>query len=167
MKKIKGKIWKFGDNINTDLIVSSKFLTTNKPEELVKHAFMGVKKDFSKNVNNGDIIIAGKNFGNGSSREEAVYVIKELGISAVIAESISRIYFRNLINNGIPAISIPKINQIFDEGDIIEINLESGIIICLNKKLNVKFKPIPNFIMEIIRCGGALNLIKKKNTLTF
>jgi 3-isopropylmalate/(R)-2-methylmalate dehydratase small subunit len=163
---IQGKIWKFGDNINTDLIIPPAYLTVNDPNQIVQHAFDGIRPGFSKLVNKGDIILAGKNFGSGSSREEAVFVLTQLGISCVIAESFSRIYFRNLINQGIPAISIPAISinntsKGFKEGDMIQIELKKGTV--LNKRTNetLNFKSLPKHIMEIIDNGGALNVVKK------
>ncbi|MBD3351549.1 MAG: 3-isopropylmalate dehydratase [Candidatus Lokiarchaeota archaeon] len=158
--------WIFGDHVNTDLIVPSEYLTENDPDIIVKHAFEGINPDFSKKVDNGDIIVAGRNFGCGSSREEAVFVIKELGISAVIAESFARIYFRNLINQGIPAITLKNATQIFGNMTKITINISDGIINCIDlntrKRTTLKFKPLPEFIMKIIEAGGALNLIKTK-----
>ncbi|MHA1728159.1 MAG: LeuD/DmdB family oxidoreductase small subunit [Promethearchaeota archaeon] len=161
MVEIKGKVWKFGDNINTDLIVPGDYLTSNVPEEIVEHAFEGVHPGFAQKVKKGDIIIAGRNFGSGSSREEAVFVVKELGISAVIAESFSRIYFRNLINQGIPTITLKNAVNIIDEGDSVEIDLKKGTVKDITKNSIYNFNPIPDFIMNFIENGGTLNLLKK------
>ncbi|MHA1339009.1 MAG: LeuD/DmdB family oxidoreductase small subunit [Promethearchaeota archaeon] len=159
-------IWFFGNNINTDLIVPSKYLTENDPKVIVKHAFESVIKDFSSKVSFGDIIVAGHNFGAGSSREEAVFVIKELKIAAIIAESFARIYFRNLINQGIPAITIKNAPNLFKNLKKVKIYLEKGIISAINKDyenyIEIKFNPLPPFLMKIIKSGGMINLLKKQ-----
>ena len=160
MKQLKGKVWKFGDNINTDSIVPSKFLTSDNPNDIVQHAFEDIFPNFAKKVKKGDIIVAGRNFGSGSSREEAVFVIKELGISAVICRSFSRIYFRNLINQGIPAITLQDGITEFEPGDEIIVDINLGSIENTTKNKHYKFTPIPEFIMDIINSGGALNYIK-------
>lgn len=166
-KEIIGQVRKFGDNINTDLIIPSQYLTVNDHGILIAHAFEGVKKDFSKSVKKGDIIIARKNFGSGSSREEAGFVVKELGIAVVVAQSFSRIYFRNLVNLGIPAITIPNLPDDIAENDEVMINLSEGlfkIIKSKNKKIEntqIRFQPLPQFIMNIIEDGGALMHLKK------
>lgn len=162
MGKLKGKVWKFGDNINTDLIVTNEYLTSDNPNEIVQHAFQDIMPNFAEMVNKGDIIVAGKNFGSGSSREEAVFVIKELGISAVICQSFSRIYFRNLINQGIPAITLQDGITEFETGDEIIVELNLGSIENTTKNKKFKFTPIPEFIMDILNSGGALKHIKSK-----
>lgn len=165
--EIIGRVLKFGDNINTDLIIPSQYLTVNDPRILIEHAFEGIRKDFSKTVKKGDIIIAGKNFGSGSSREEASFVVKELGIAVVIAKSFSRIYFRNLVNLGIPAISIPELPNEISENDEILINLSKGFLKVIKSQIKrieniqLKFPPLPKFIMNIIEDGGALLHLKK------
>lgn len=160
------KMWFMGDDINTDLIIPSKYLTENDSKIIVEHAFEALIKNFSKIVSKGDIIVAGKNFGCGSSREEAVFVVKELGISAIIAESFSRIYFRNLINQGIAAIIINNALNLLKDLDNIQIYLSNGILNGINTKTNqsveIKFKPLPNFLMNIINANGILNLIKSR-----
>ena len=160
MERLKGKVWKFGDDINTDLIVSSGYLTSDNPDEMVQHTFECIFPDFAETVKKGDIIVAGKNFGSGSSREEAVFVIKELGISAVICRSFSRIYFRNLINQGIPAIILQDGITEFETGDEIIVDINLGSIENTTKNKHFKFTPIPEFIMDIINSGGALKHIK-------
>jgi len=158
---IEGKIWLFGNNVNTDLIIPPAYLTVNDPSQIVQHAFDGIRTGFSKIINKGDIIVAGKNFGSGSSREEAVFVLTQLGISCVIAESFSRIYFRNLINQGIPAITIdPNLNE-FKEGDILRVDLKMGKITNLKSNKITNFKPIPKYIMDLIENGGAIPALKK------
>jgi 3-isopropylmalate/(R)-2-methylmalate dehydratase small subunit len=167
MESINGRVRKFGDNINTDLIIPSQFLTVNDPRVIIEHAFDGVIKGFSKTVKKGDIIVAGKNFGSGSSREEAVFVVKELGFAAVIAKSFSRIYFRNLVNLGILAITLPKLPDLVTENDEILIDLQKGSVKILksssksNENTTLTFPPLPKFIISIIEGGGALEILKK------
>ena len=164
MKQLKGKVLKFGDNINTDVIVPSEYLTSDNPNEIIQHTFEDIFPNFAKKVKKGDIIVAGKNFGSGSSREEAVFVIKELGISAVICRSFSRIYFRNLINQGIPAITLQDGITEFESGDELIVDINLGSIENTTKNKHFKFTPIPEFIMDILNSGGALNHIKSRFT---
>ncbi len=150
-----------GDDISTDDIVPSHTLTMRDPKDMVKHTLEFIDPYFSKNVDKGNIIIAGENFGMGSSREEAVHVFKLLGIKAVIAKSFARIYFRNLMNNGIPAISLKwDLNQFVKE-DKIEISLLKGIIINKSKNITLNFDKIPKFLTDILESDGAINQLKK------
>jgi len=129
--------------------------------EMVKHTLEFIDPHFSKNVDRGNIIFAGENFGTGSSREEAVHVFKLLGIKAVVARSFARIYFRNLMNNGIPAISLKwDLNQ-FDKEDVVEISLLKGIVINKSKKITLNFEKIPEFLMNILESDGVINQLKK------
>ncbi|MHA1300009.1 MAG: 3-isopropylmalate dehydratase small subunit [Candidatus Helarchaeota archaeon] len=159
---IKGKVWKFGDNIDTDIIIPGRYLTIRDPDAMASHAFEPIDPDFSKNVKKGDIIVGGRNFGSGSSREEAPFVLKQLGISAIVAESFARIFFRNAINLGLPLIEIKDISEKIQEGQEIEIDLLNGIL--KNLKTNEVFKsmPLPDFLMDILKAGGAIESIKKK-----
>lgn len=162
MDIIKGYSYIIGDNINTDDIVPSHTLTLRDPNEMVKHTLEFIDPYFFKNINKGNIIIAGENFGTGSSREEAVNVFKILGIKAIIAKSFARIYFRNLINNGIPAITLEWDPKHFAKEDNIEISLEKGIILNKSKNLAINFKKIPEFLAVILEHGGIINQLKKK-----
>jgi 3-isopropylmalate/(R)-2-methylmalate dehydratase small subunit len=162
MKIIKGKAWTFGDFVDTDLIIPHTFLTTANPDDLVEHAFESIYDNFYKLVNSGDIIVAGKNFGTGSSREEAVFVLKEMGISVVVADSIARIYYRNLINLGILAIQIADISKNVHNGDIITVDSNKGILTNTTTSKIFSFKPFPDYILNLIQSGGALNYFKKK-----
>ena len=130
--------------------------------EIAQHTLENIKPNFAKNVKEGDIIVAGKNFGSGSSREEAVNVLKTLGIKAVIAESFARIYFRNLINLGILAIKLSDVKLKFDEGDLIKISLEDSKIVNETKGIEIKIDKIPTFLVEILEAGGILNQILNK-----
>ena len=156
---IKGKVHKFGDNINTDDIISAKYLITTDEKELGKHCMENIKPDFSKNVEPGDIIVAGKNFGCGSSREHAPLAIKGCGIQAVIAESFSHIFFRNAINIGLVFVELKDTSDINDS-DILEIDLNKGIIKNVTKNKNYSISPFPEFLQRIIQAGGLLNYIK-------
>jgi 3-isopropylmalate/(R)-2-methylmalate dehydratase small subunit len=160
--EIKGKVFLFGDNVNTDDIVPHQYLTLRDDSELAQHTLENIKPNFAQNVKEGDIIVAGKNFGSGSSREEAVNVLKTLGIKAVIAESFARIYFRNLINLGILAIKISDVRHKFDEGDLIKISLEESKIVNETKGIEIEIDKIPTFLVEILEAGGILNQILNK-----
>ncbi len=161
MDIIKGYAYILGDDISTDDIAPSHTLTMRDSNEMVKHTLEFIDPYFSKSVDKGNIIIAGENFGMGSSREEAVHVFKLLGIKAVVAKSFARIYFRNLMNNGIPAISLKwDLNQ-FAKEDAIEISLLEGIIINKSKKITLNFEKIPEFLMDILESNGVINQLKK------
>ena len=162
MDKIEGFSYILGDDINTDDIVPSHTLTMRDTNEMAKFTLEFIDSNFAKNVTSGNIIIAGENFGSGSSREEAVNVFKILGIKAVIAKSFARIYFRNLINTGIPGISLNWDENDFSKGDILEISLEEGLIINKTKNVNIKFEKLPKFLTNILEEGGILNQLKKK-----
>lgn len=151
-----GKVWKFGDDIDTDVIIPGKYLVFNEPEELAKHAFENIRKDFVNSVKRGDFIVAGRNFGCGSSREHAVLAIKGLGVEAVIAKSFARIFFRNAINSGLMVIECKEVDRI-DEGDEIELDLKNGVIINLTKREKYKFNELPEFLLKIIEAGGLIN----------
>lgn len=163
--KIKGKVWKFGDDINTDLIIPARYLVTTDPSELGKHCLEGIKKGFPQDVQKGDIIVAGKNFGSGSSREHAPLAIKGAGISCVIAQSFARIFYRNAINIGLPIVEFAQINKL-EEGDIIEVDLKEGTLKNITKKKRYKIKSYPEFLRAIIDCAGLLNWAKKKGYIT-
>ncbi|NHJ23144.1 MAG: 3-isopropylmalate dehydratase [Candidatus Lokiarchaeota archaeon] len=162
MDLIKGWIYILGDDINTDDIVPSYTLTMRDPNEIAKHTLRFIDPKFISKVNVETIILAGENFGTGSSREEAVNVFKILGIKAIIAKSFARIYFRNLINNGIPPITMPWEARNFSTNDKVEISLHKGEL--LNKSKNVKllFQKLPDFIIAILKDGGILNQLKNK-----
>ena len=134
MEKIKGKAWKFGDNIDTDVIIPARYLNTTDPEELAKHCMEDADPEFSKKISKGDIIVGGKNFGCGSSREHAPIAIKACGISCVIAESFARIFYRNAFNTGLLILECPEAVQDIETGDELEVYPEEGKIVNLTKK---------------------------------
>ena len=162
MDKITGYAYILGDDINTDDIVPSHTLTMRDTNEMAKCTLEFVDPNFVKSVSKGNIIIAGENFGTGSSREEAVNVFKILGIKAIIAKSFSRIYFRNLINLGIPGITLPWNDFDFSKEDELDISLKDGRILNKSKKKEIRFTKIPEFLSNILEQGGILNQLKKK-----
>ncbi len=162
MNVIRGRVWKFGDNIDTDVIIPFKYKArTIDPKELAQHVMEGIDPDFSKKVKPGDIIVAGKNFGCGSSREQAPLAIKAAGIAAVVAESFARIFFRNAINIGLPVLEVKGIFEKTDSGDLLEIDLSQGMVKNLSKGLTFKAAPMPDMLMEILKEGGLVNYLKK------
>ncbi len=164
MDKIDGFAYILGDDINTDDIVPSHTLTMRDTNEMAKFTLEFIDSNFAQNIFSGNIIIAGENFGSGSSREEAVNVFKILGIKAIIAKSFARIYFRNLINKGIPGITLNWDENDFSKGDTLEISLQEGIISNTTKHVKIEFTKLPEFLTEILKEGGILNQLKKKLT---
>jgi len=157
---IKGKVWKFKDNIDTDVIIPARYLNTSDPKELALHCMEDYNPEFIKKLNKGDIVVAGENFGCGSSREHAPIAIKEAGVSCVIAKSFARIFFRNAINIGLPIFESPEIAEECNQGDILEIETEVGIIKnTINNKI-YEIKPLPDFIQNIISLGGLKEYVK-------
>jgi len=157
---LKGTVHKYGSNVNTDEIIPARYLNTTDPEILAKYCMEDIDKDFVKRVKKGDIIVAENNFGCGSSREHAPIAIKAAGVSAVIANSFARIFFRNAINIGLPILESPEAVKAIKNGDTIEINLNKGIIKNLTKKEEYKAQPFPEFMQKIIKAGGLLGYIK-------
>ncbi|RLF07916.1 MAG: 3-isopropylmalate dehydratase [Thermoprotei archaeon] len=163
---IKGRVWKFGDNIDTDVIIPFKYKArTLDPKELAQHVMEGIDPDFARKVKPGDIIVAGKNFGCGSSREQAPLAIKAAGIAAIVAESFARIFFRNAINIGLPVLEVKGISEKTDEGDLLEIDLLQGTVKNLTKNMAFKAAPLPDMIMEILKEGGLVNYLKKRRRI--
>lgn len=160
--KIKGKVWKFGNNVDTDAIIPARYLNTSDPKELAKHVMEDADKNFPSKVKPGDIIIAGKNFGCGSSREHAPIAIKAAGIQAVIAKSYARIFFRNAFNIGLPIFEVPELIDETDEGNEVEIDMSSGQILNLTNGKKYNTKPIPAFMQELIKAGGLVEWTKKR-----
>lgn len=157
---IKGKVHKFNDDINTDDIIAAKYLVSTDAQELGKHCLETINPNFSQSVSPGDIIVAGRNFGCGSSREHAPLAIKGCGVSAVIAKSFAAIFFRNAINIGLPFLESLDTDKIND-GDIIEIDLVSGVIKNITQDKNYKTQAFPEFLQQIVQSGGLINYIKK------
>ncbi|MCA6071892.1 MAG: 3-isopropylmalate dehydratase small subunit [Endomicrobium sp.] len=160
---LKGKVHKYGSNVNTDEIIPARYLTTTDPVALAKYCMEDIDKDFVKNVKPGDIIVAENNFGCGSSREHAPIAIKATGVSAVIANSFARIFFRNSINTGLPILESPEAVKAIKNGDTIEINLTQGIIKNITKNEVYQSQPFPEFMQKIIKAGGLLGYIRKSS----
>ena len=154
------RIWKFGDNVDTDQIIPAEYLTTGDAKKLAAHAFAKVRPEFSKEVKQGDVIVAGENFGCGSSREHAPRALLGAGIRCVIAKSFARIFFRNAINIGLHLIEADIYDRV-EEGDEIAIQFEEGIIKNLTKNEEYQFKPLPEFMQRLLKSGGLINYIKK------
>src|SRR3972149_3111878 len=154
---MKSKCWKFGNNVNTDEIIPARYLNTTDPNELAKHCMEDADPDFMKKIKQGDAIVAGENFGCGSSREHAPIAIKAAGISCVIAKSFARIFFRNAINIGLLIFECPEAVEQIKEGDEIEVNLATGEILNNTSKKRFKFEPFPQEMQEIIKSGGLMN----------
>lgn len=159
MSTISGKVWCFGDNIDTDLIIAARYLNTSDPKELAKHVMEDADPEFVTKMQAGDIIVAGENFGCGSSREHAPIALKAAGISAVVAKSFARIFYRNAFNTGLPIFELPNTEEI-KEGDRIAISMEEGEI--KHDAKTYKFTPIPPFMQELLSAGGLMNYAKKE-----
>ncbi len=163
MEKIEGKAWKFGDDISTDLIISGKYkFKIRDMKKLSEHAMEDADPDFADKVEKGDVIVAGENFGCGSSREQAPQVLKELGVGAIIAKFFARIFFRNAINVGIPVIESKEIPDETDEGDRLEIDLGAGKLKNIDKGKTYDIDPLPDFLIQILEDGGLVEQYKKK-----
>ncbi|OEH84406.1 3-isopropylmalate dehydratase small subunit [Desulfuribacillus stibiiarsenatis] len=160
--KLSGKTWKFGNDVDTDLIIPARYLNTSDPKELAKHCMEDADATFAGKVSPGDIMIAGKNFGCGSSREHAPIAIKEVGVTVVIADSFARIFYRNSINIGLPILESPEAAKEIQEGDVVEVDLDKGIIFNQTQNKTYEVAPFPPFIQEIINAGGLVNYVKKK-----
>lgn len=158
----KGTVFKYGDNVDTDVIIPARYLNSSDPAELAEHCMEDIDKDFVKKVKKGDIIVADKNFGCGSSREHAPIAIKATGVSCVIAETFARIFYRNAINIGLPIIECPEAAKGIEAGDEVEVDFDSGIITNRTKKTSFKGQAFPPFMQKIIAAEGLVNYINNK-----
>jgi len=158
---VKGKVWKFGDHINTDDIIAARYLNTTDVKELASHCMESIFPDFSRKVSINDIIVAGENFGCGSSREHAPIAIKGCGISVVVAKSFARIFFRNAINIGLPIVETDFVDKI-SQSDILEVNFDTGTIVNLITGEKGNFIKYPEFLQEIVKSGGLMSWAKEK-----
>lgn len=159
--KIRGRIWKYGNDINTDDIIPARYLNISKASELAKHCFEDMDKSFVKKVKKGDIIVAGENFGCGSSREHAPLVIKEVGVACVVAKSFARIFYRNAINIGLPIFESKEAARHIKDGDRVEVDLVKGEIKNLRDGKRYLSQTFPGFMQDIIKAGGLMKWIKK------
>ncbi len=160
--KLNGKAYKFGDDIDTDAIIPARYLNTFDPAELARHCMEDADADFPNKVKPGDIIVAEKNFGCGSSREHAPIAIKGAGVSCVIAKSFARIFYRNAINIGLPILESPEAVDAISEGDQVEVDLEKGLIRNLRNGQEYRAAPFPEFMQGIMNKGGLINYVKEK-----
>ncbi|MBD5136133.1 MAG: 3-isopropylmalate dehydratase small subunit [Lachnospiraceae bacterium] len=160
--KASGRVFKYGDNVDTDVIIPARYLNAPDPAELAKHCMEDIDVDFAKNVNEGDIIVANKNFGCGSSREHAPISIKASGVSCVIAETFARIFYRNAINIGLPIIECPEAAQAIENGDEVEVDFDSGKIYDKTKGTEYQGQAFPEFMQRIIKAEGLINYINNK-----
>lgn len=159
--KLRGRAWRFGDDVNTDLIMPGKYLELVDPEEMALHAMEGIDPGFAGKVEEGDIVVAGANFGCGSSREQAPLALKHAGVGAVVAESFARIFYRNAINIGLPALECRGISKAVGDGETLEIDMTTGVI--LNRSTGARFRivPVPDFMVEVLREGGLVPYMRK------
>ena len=160
--KAKGNVFKFGDNVDTDVIIPARYLNAPDPSELAKHCMEDIDVDFVKKVQKGDIIVAYKNFGCGSSREHAPISIKAAGVSCVIAETFARIFYRNAINIGLPIIESAEAAQNIEAGDVVEVDFDNGMIYDRTKGTEYKGQAFPEFMQKIIQAEGLINYINNK-----
>jgi 3-isopropylmalate/(R)-2-methylmalate dehydratase small subunit len=158
-EKIKGRVWNFGDNVDTDQIIPAEYLVTGDPEELGRHVFEKVRPEFARKVGRGDIIVAGGNFGCGSSREHAPRALIGAGVSCVVAKSFARIFYRNSINIGLPVV---ECNVNVKEGDMLEIDFGRGVVENLTSGGEYSFPPLPPFLLNLIEAGGLVRYVQRE-----
>ncbi|AEM38613.1 3-isopropylmalate dehydratase, small subunit [Pyrolobus fumarii 1A] len=162
---VKGPVLKYGDDIDTDVIIPARYLVYTEPEKLAEHAMEPLDPEFPKKASKGVVLVAGRNFGMGSSREQAAIALKAAGVKAIIAKSFSRIFYRNAINNGLPVIVLPELVEAAEEGDEIEINLDEGVAKLIKKDgrvLTYRFPPFRGVVAEILATGGLLEYMRRR-----
>jgi 3-isopropylmalate/(R)-2-methylmalate dehydratase small subunit len=157
-----GKAWRYGDNVDTDVIIPARYLTTTDPGDLASHALEDLDPSFATQVEPGDVVVAGENFGCGSSREHAAICLKAAGVSAVVAGSFARIFFRNAINTGLPIFESPEAVRDTSSGDEVEVDLERGVVVNVTKGREYQAEPLPEFVMDIVRAGGLVGWVKQR-----
>lgn len=163
MLEIHGRAVKYGDDVNTDVIIPGKYLTSTDPKELAEHAMEGLDPSFTEKVKDMNIIVAGRNFGCGSSREQAPLALKHSGVKCILAENFARIFFRNAINIGLPVLESKGISENVDEGDELRVNLSAGVVENLSKKEVLQVTPLPDFLLEILD-QGLIEYVKHRRT---
>lgn len=154
------KVWRYGDHVDTDVIIPARYLNISDFKELSEHAMEDIDTTFAPNVKPGDIMVAGRNFGCGSSREHAPIVIQQKGVACIIAESFARIFYRNAINIGLPVLEIGEEAKKIQAGDQVEVDFDKGEIHVVNKNLTIKNHPLPAFVRKIAEAGGLINYVK-------
>jgi len=159
---IEGRAWCFGDNLDTDGIIPARYLNTSDPRELAAHAMEDADPTFAAGVSPGDVVVAGRNCGCGSSREHAPLALKAAGVGAVIAPSFARIFYRNSFNIGLPILECAEAAAGIEAGDRVRVDLESGLIVNLTKGREYRAQPVPPFMQRIIACGGLINYVRER-----
>ena len=162
--KLEGRVWKFGSDVDTDAIIPARYLNQSDAKVLAGHAMEDERPEFSQKVRKGDILLAEKNFGCGSSREHAPLALKAAGISCVIAKSFARIFYRNGLNLGLPLLESSEASEAIQEGDRVRVNLTTGEILDLTQKKKFLAKPVPAFMQQLIRDGGLIRHLQKKGS---
>jgi 3-isopropylmalate/(R)-2-methylmalate dehydratase small subunit len=157
------RAWRYGDNIDTDVIIPARYLTTTDATELSAHALEDLDPDFAASVRPGDVVVAGSNFGCGSSREHAPVALKGAGVSAVVASSFARIFFRNAINTGLPIVTCPELVEVTESGDELVIEVSGGTVENITRGVRFESEPLPAFILEIVNCGGLVEWVKRRS----
>ena len=160
--KAEGRVFKYGDNVDTDVIIPARYLNSSDPKELAAHCMEDIDKEFVNQVKSGDLIVADKNFGCGSSREHAPIAIKAAGVSCVIAETFARIFYRNAINIGLPIIECPAAAKGIEAGDEVEVDFDTGVITNVTKGTTFQGQAFPEFMQKIIKAEGLVNYINQK-----
>jgi 3-isopropylmalate/(R)-2-methylmalate dehydratase small subunit len=160
--KLEGRIWKFGSDVDTDAIIPARYLNQSDPKELAKHAMEDERPEFIKGVKKGDILLADKNFGCGSSREHAPLALKTAGISCIIAKSFARIFFRNSFNLGLPLLESTEASESIKDGDRVRVDLSTGEIVDLTQRKKFLATPVPPFMQELLKDGGLIPHLSKK-----
>jgi 3-isopropylmalate/(R)-2-methylmalate dehydratase small subunit len=159
---MKGRVWKYGKDVNTDVILPGRYLDSYEPDYLASHAMEDLDPTFSREIQEGDIVVAETNFGCGSSREQAASCLRYCGVQAVVAKSFARIFYRNAINQGIAVIECPECVDSMSKGDEIDIDIAAGTIQNITTGQSIQFKALPPFVMEIINTGGLVEYLKRK-----
>jgi 3-isopropylmalate/(R)-2-methylmalate dehydratase small subunit len=162
--KIEGRIWKFGSDVDTDAIIPARYLNVSDGKELAKHVMEDERPEFKREVKKGDLLIADKNFGCGSSREHAPLALKAVGISCIIAKSFARIFYRNGFNQGLPLLESEEASKAIRDGDRVKVDLATGEIFDLSRNRKFQAKPIPAFMQDLIRDGGLIPHLRKKGS---
>ena len=157
-----GRAWKYGDNVDTDVIIPARYLTTTDEAELARHALEDLDPSFASSVTPGDVIVAGTNFGCGSSREHAPVALKGAGVGAVVAASFARIFFRNAINTGLPIVTCPEAAAAIEPGDEVEVDVAAGVVRDVTKGTSFRAEPLPEFVSEIVAAGGLVPWVRHR-----
>ena len=159
--KLKGRVWKYGHDVNTDYIIPGRYMELTDPEEMAAHVFEEHDPTFRKGVRHGDIVVGATNFGCGSSREHAPLSLKRSGVGCVLAESFARIFYRNAINIGLPALECPGVHDAVSKGDTVEVDVTGGVVRNLNTGAELSFTPLPKFMVEVLNAGGLVPYLNK------